>query len=76
MSNDYNEEESDPEAKLFHHKVLLRAMPVLRNYIPRPVLIALDAGQSVWSASSFPCCAALLNHSRALALDWSTYLPS
>jgi hypothetical protein len=28
--------------------VLSRALPVLRNYIPRPVLIALDAGQSVW----------------------------
>ena len=33
--------------------ILSCALPVLRNYIPRPVLIALDAGQSVWSAQFF-----------------------
>lgn len=28
-------------------------LPVLRHYIPRPVLIALDAGQSIWSSQFF-----------------------
>jgi class 3 adenylate cyclase len=43
---------SHGDAKTFR-SVLSQAMPVLRNYIPRPVLIALDAGQSVWSAQFF-----------------------
>ena len=28
-------------------------LPVLRNYIPRPVLIALDAGHSIWSSQFY-----------------------